>query len=272
MASYPAELYGLPITNTTPKAQTIRQDQWCPFINAKCHKKSGVCSVQHQTNTIAICPSRLRQNDLVFQNIANDYFKTQDNILIFSEVNSGDTRVGSFDYVMVKHKPLSSQIEDFVVVEFQTADTVSTGKLNLALKEFHAGNEVANKNYGFGINWANVWKRCFIQILNKGRILDHWGQKVYWVAQVPTYQYLIKAYGLEKAMKHGSEGSTVFMVYDLEPEASGYHLFHAQTESSNMVDLLMAFGSNPEIPSKDKFLTHLETTTKKQVHLNLALK
>ena len=57
------------------------------------------------------------------QNIAHRYFGGSHDLLLFKEVASGDSVLGKFDYVMVRHRPISDVIDDFVVIEFQTVDT-----------------------------------------------------------------------------------------------------------------------------------------------------
>ena len=52
---------------------------------------------------------------------------------------------------MVKHKPLSSEIEDFVAVELQTGQTTNTGGLVQALQDYLASHVVAGENYRFGL-------------------------------------------------------------------------------------------------------------------------
>ncbi len=188
---------------------------------------------------------------------------------MFREVYSGDSSLGSFDYVMVKHKPLSSEIVDFAIIEFQTVDTTNTGELNRALAEFMTGADLADRSYGFGLNWANVWKRCFIQILNKGRVIEHWGHKAFWVVQEPAYQYFLKAYGLATALEAGSAGTTTFMVYDLLREDSGFVLQKIRMESTTVTKLLEAFGTNPNMPSKEQFIERLGQQSRQNVSVKL---
>ena len=66
------------------------------------------------------------QDNTVFKDIAEHHFKTRNDLVVFSEI--GLSQTGTFDFVMVRHKPLSSEIEDFVVIEFQTGQTTGTGE------------------------------------------------------------------------------------------------------------------------------------------------
>jgi Restriction endonuclease NotI len=87
----------------------------------------GVCSVRYGNSIVALCPRRFLQDNIVFKNIADHYFKTRNDLVVFSEI--GLPHTGTFDYVMVKHKPFSSDIEDFIVIEFQTGQTTGTGQI-----------------------------------------------------------------------------------------------------------------------------------------------
>ena len=234
-----------------------------------CTKENRVCSVYYGEQPVAICPSRLLERNIVMRDIAGKHFKTEHDLLLFQEVYSGDRSVGSFDFVMVRHKPLSNRIEDFTIVEFQTVDTTNTGKLNQALEDFDQGDDITEKTYGFGLNWANVWKRCFIQILNKGRVLESWGQKAYWVAQEPAYQYFVEAFGLSTGMQEGTDGTTVFAVYDLVESSNGLTLTRTRVESTDIRSLLAAFSENPRIPSRDRFIKQLQRKSKENISLKL---
>ncbi|NVL89412.1 MAG: hypothetical protein HWN69_00255 [Desulfobacterales bacterium] len=275
MVKHPAEVFGYPIRARSAKAKAARKRYWCPFANEKCNKQSrlvkypmGVCSVQYGNQVIALSPRRFLQNNTVFKDIADHYFKTRDNLLLFSEVGLAGT--GNFDFVMVKHKPLSSDIEDFVIIEFQTGQTTSTGKLVQALKDCLGGKDIKGKSYAFGLNMADIWKRSFTQILNKGIVLEKWGHKIYWVVQEPVYQNLLDRYNLN-GMRYNKEHSTVFAIYDLRDKREKYELYRRRIESSTIDNLFKAFRNNPNIPSKDAFVAKLKTKLRAKMELELRL-
>jgi len=208
------------------------------------------------------------QDSTVFKDIADHYFHSRSDLLVFSEV--GLRGVGTFDYVMVKHKPLSSEIEDFILIEFQTGQTTGTGKLVKALQDFMRGKDVGGENYEFGLNLADIWKRSFTQILNKGIVLEHWGQKIYWVVQEPVYQDLLHRYNLN-AMTFNPKHRIVFAIYDLRRIDAKYGLFQTRIESSTTDALFAAFRNNPDIPSKDAFIEKLRQKLRARVELKLQL-
>jgi len=258
---YPAEVFGFPVTNRSAEAQVIRERFWCPFVDAVCHKKSRlidypmvVCSAQVGENTVAICPRRFLQDHMVFRDIALDYFGSTSDLLLFSEVRLKG--VGSFDYVLVRHKPMSSEIDDFVIVELQTDQTTSTGKLIDALNDFQSGKDVTGKNYGFGMNTYDTLKRSCIQILNKGVVMEQWEQRIYWVFQSPVFDNLSERYDPE--FSDGSDRTNVFVVYDLLPDANMYTLTLQRFVSASVDAMFQALRENPNIPGKDQFVKRLK--------------
>lgn len=275
MAKHPSEVFGNPIRSAQAQVKKARNKYWCPFADAKCNKQSrlirypmGVCSVRYGDNTIALCPRRFLQANTVFKDIADHYFKTRNDLVVFSEV--GLSQTGTFDFVMVKHRPFSSEIEDFIVIEFQTGQTTGTGQLVKGLKDFIKGEDIHGRSYGFGLNLADIWKRSFTQILNKGIVLENWGHKIFWVIQEPVYQDFLDRYNLG-GMAYDDKHTTVFVIYDLRQDPDKYDLFQTRIESSTVDDLFKAFRNNPNIPSKEKFVNKLNAKLKAKLALKLEL-
>jgi hypothetical protein len=214
MSKHPAEVFGYPIEVSTPGAKEIRAKHWCPFTDKVCNKKSrliaypmGVCSVKYNDDIIAICPRRLLQDQIVIGDIADQYFGNRNDLLLFPEVSLRG--LGSFDFVLVRHKPMSSDIEDFVLIEFQTDQTTSTGKLVEGLRHFVAGQAIVGRTYPFGMNTYDTLKRSYTQILNKGIVVESWGQRIYWVFQEYVYHNLSKRYNLDRSCIASCNGSRV---------------------------------------------------------------
>lgn len=266
----PIEILGIPPTNRDAINQSMSRGSTCPFSGASCIKKNRTCTVGNAAHgVVAICPNRFLQRNLVFQQVADEYFGSRHDLLLFGEVASGDSVLGKFDYVMARHLPISNTIDDFVIVEFQTVDTTNTGRLNNALELYWSGEDLTGRSFDFGLNWANVWKRCFIQILNKGRVLENWGNKAFWVVQEPTYRYLMDGFGLRPAMRSGTSGSTVFMVYDIASMPTGLSVQLSRIESTTIEQLLTAFGENERIPSKDVFVTNLANRARRRISISV---
>jgi hypothetical protein len=175
--SNPNEIFGYPVEKQTKLAKQNNKKYFCRFLNTKCDKQSrtipypmGVCSVNHSNTKPIICPHRFLENKLVFHDVAKNAFGSANNVLLFSEVKLNN--VGSFDFVLVKHKPISSSIDDFCIVEFQSDSTTGTGKLVNALEDFMKNIDELEHKYAFGLNTYNTIKLSYIQMLIKGQVLE----------------------------------------------------------------------------------------------------
>ncbi|NOY60494.1 MAG: hypothetical protein GXO75_16405 [Calditrichaeota bacterium] len=276
MHKYPSEIFGHYWKDKSEKALTDREKHLCPFHGTVCFKQSrlmdipfGVCTAHYDGYELALCPRRFLENSLVFRNIAEHHFKTLHNILVFSEV--GLKGIGNFDFVMIKHKPMSIEIEDFVVIEFQTGQTTSTGKLVDGFRDFMA-NGCLNKElfYAFGINSYDIWKRTFTQILNKGIILEKWKKKIYWVVQDQIFEYFRKKYRLN-TLHYDESHATIFALYDLKETKDSFSLYSTRILSSTIDDLFNAFRQNDDIPPVEQFIERLQTKIQKDLKLSLRL-
>ena len=147
LGNRPSEIFGYPTWNQSGEARDARRRHWCRFQDRTCNKKSrmidfpfGVCSATHGGGVRAICPHRFDESgsidgvSRVLEDIASHYFGDFDNTVIFSEVRLPS--VGNIDHVLVRHKPMRPEVDDFVSVEFQSDSTTSTGELVQAIRDF----------------------------------------------------------------------------------------------------------------------------------------
>ena len=275
MAKYPSEIFGYPHSNTSRKAKDVRAKHWCPFVDKVCYKQSrlidypfGVCSAHVNDDEVALCPRRFLDGHTVFTDIAQHHFKTVNDILVFSEIRLEN--IGSFDFVMLKHKPMSTEIEDFVAIEFQTGQTTGTGQLVRGLKDYLGGGGVVQKSYGFGLNLYDIWKRTFTQVLNKGVIMETWRKKIYWVVQEPVYKYFEGRYNLQR-LDFQPQHSTVFALYDLKLTKERFKLVASRNISASMDQLFAALRNNPNIPSVERFLEALKGKIEGEAQISLRL-
>ena len=255
---YPAEVFGFPVDNRSREAEKSRRQHRCPFVAATCNKQSrliaypmGVCSACVNGQAIAICPRRFLERQTVFRDIALDYYGSTTDLLLFSKVKLQG--VGSFDYVLVRHKPMSSEIDDFVIIEFQTDQTTGTGKLVDALQDFVDGKDVTASHYAFGLNTYDTLKRSYTQMLNKGVAIEYWGQRVYWVLQRHLFDNLAQRY--QPAFTPGSSNTNVFAIYDLvhDPDevhnlASDPRLARVLADMEDRLDRWMESTGDPLLP------------------------
>ncbi|MCL2039810.1 MAG: hypothetical protein FWG85_05205 [Bacteroidetes bacterium] len=174
MNTNPNEIFGI---STKRKINVNTHKYFCRFLNKQCDKQSrmltypmGICSVNHNVGKAIICPHRFLENDTVFTDVVKDAFGTTNNVILFSEVRLEN--VGSFDFVLVKHKPISSKIEDFCIVEFQSDSTTGTGKLVNAMQDYMNKQNIITNKYNFGLNTYNTIKLSYIQMLIKGQVME----------------------------------------------------------------------------------------------------
>lgn len=265
--SRPAEVFGYPLMNRSKTAENVRSRHQCPFQDRTCNKKSrlidfpfGVCSVEHRGEIKAICPRRFEERgetqgiSLVLENIAWHYFGTTDNTVVFPEVNLPN--VGVIDYVIIRHKPMSPDIDDFVSVEFQSDSTTSTGKLVQGLQDFVDGRDVIQETYGFGINTYDSIKRAITQLMNKGIVYESWNTKCYWVIQEYIYRNIVNRYSL-KSDGFKTEHASRFALYDLLPKDDRLILAPTRYVSTSVDEVYRAMRNNPSLPNKDRFVASL---------------
>lgn len=275
MPKYPSEIFGHFHSNHTPEAKKDRRNCWCPFANAACYKKSrlvqvpfGVCTAHFGAQEIALCPRRFLEHLTVFSDIAEHHFKTVHDVIVFAEVGLKD--IGNFDFVMVKHKPLSTEIEDFVLIEFQTGQTTSTGALVKGFSDYLAGRDVSVNDYAFGLNYYDIWKRTFTQVLNKGIIVEKWRKKIFWVVQEPVFAYFENRYRMGSLEYHDGL-ATVFSIYDLKPSSNALKLLPTRRVSASIDELFARFRDNPDVPPVESFIKTLKNRFEVQAQVFLRL-
>lgn len=266
-ATFPAEVFGYAIWDHSAEAQQARMRHWCPFVDEPCNKQSrlidmpfGVCSVHHHEQISAICPRRFEEPGTiagvsrVLEEIARHYFGDLSNVIHFAEVRL--PRVGSIDFVLVKHKPLLPEVDDFVMVEFQTDSTTSTGHLVRGFQDCLAGADVERGHYPSGMNTYDSIKRAITQLLNKGIVYEAWEVKVYWVIQEYIYGNLVQRYGFKHDRYDAAQASR-FALYDLRRSGNRIALCSTRMISTSVDEIYRAMRANPNMPAKDDFIERL---------------
>ena len=277
-SNQPAEIFGYPIWNQTDAAKASRQRHWCPFQNAKCTKISrlvdfpfGVCSAKHGGEIYAICPHRFDENGSVegtskaLEDVALDYFGDLNNIMIFPEVRLPS--VGNIDYVILRHKPLKPEVEDFVSVEFQSNSTTDTGALVEGMRDFLAGRNLRGRSYQFGMNTYDSIKRTVTQLMNKGVVYESWNAKCYWVIQEYFYNNLVQRYGF-KSEGFSCADSARFALYNLVRRKGRLKLTFKRHIYTSVDEVYQAIKNNPAMPNKDDFVKRLNARLRIRLQVN----
>ena len=271
-----SEVFGCQINEKT-KPNIVdkikRYDYKYPFTNKKCNKQSrlisypmGVCSVYQNNEPIIVCPQRFIQQKTIFEDVAKEFLGGIDNVLYFSEV--GLKGIGSFDYVLVKHKPLSSEIDDFVIIEVQSDSTTGTGKLVKNLEEIMDKQKTASKSYAFGMNTYNTIKLAFIQMLNKGLVAERWDKNIVWVMQDFVFQNMLDRFELNRNHFSKKKRSHFFIYALREQKQKSFDLILNSKASFTNSELMKAFSSDRNIPDIDDFIERLEQKVKIELKIN----
>ncbi len=275
----PAEIFGYLIGNTSVETQDARQRQWCPFINKPCDKKSGlidyplgVCSVEHQGEFDAICSHRFEAQGAiqgipqVLEDIGLHYFGDLDNIVPLSRIKLPN--VGTINYILIRYKPKKAEIDDFVMVEFQTDSVSEIKQMVKARGDFAAGLDIQERNYSFSMSTCDTVKRLMTQLLNKGILYEAWNIKGYWVIQEYVYATLVEQYGFKKSGYFPEQASRL-VLYNLALLNEGLTLIPSRYISTNVDAIYQTMRNNPSLPSKDEFVQILNIKLRAELIRNL---
>ncbi|MBE7469116.1 MAG: hypothetical protein HS114_08255 [Anaerolineales bacterium] len=277
----PAEIFGYPIRNRSDEARLVRERHWCPFVDKICNKKSrlidyplGVCSVEHRGAINAICPRRFEEPGniegipRILEDIALHYFGNLNNVIPFPEVKLPN--IGTIDYVLIRHKPMKAEVDDFVPIEFQTDSTTGTGQVVQGIRDFVTGKDVeAQQSYPFGMNTYDTIKRSMTQLLNKGIVYEAWDIKCYWVIQEYIYANLAKRYGFKES-GYSAEHASHFALYNLVPKDDRLTLTPTRFISMTVDEVFQAMRNNPGLPNKDKFVQTLNAKLRVRLSVNFS--
>ena len=186
----------------------------------------------------------------ILEDVALHYFGGFNNTIAFPEVRLPN--VGSIDYVLVRHKPMKPEVEDFVSVEFQSDSTTSTGELIEGILDFFQGRDVQEQTYKFGMNTYDSIKRAITQLMNKGIVYETWDTKCYWVVQEYIYANLVNRYGF-KTDGFSSRHASRFALYDSVRQDNRLALIPTRFISSTVDEGYQAMRNNPGLPNKGQF-------------------
>lgn len=271
-----AEIFGRPIEHYIDNPKLMQEIEARGFISPftqKKHKKQtrllkipmGVDSVYWKGEPVIINPNRFLQDEIIFADVAKKIWGSDENVISLSEVRLKN--IGSFDFVLVKHKKLSYEIEDFILVEIQSDSTTSTGGLVKNLKDLYEAKSLAS-SYAFGMNTYNTIKLSFIQMLVKGMVAEKWQRHICWIMQDFIFSNMLRRFDI--ISNDFDKGKyTHYFIYDMVRKnvQDLFHLQLNQVRSYNLLELKRAFDSDRSLPEIDYFVKIL----KKRVIQQLAI-
>jgi hypothetical protein len=218
------EVFGFPIDNETERAKRYRSNKLCPYNNiiSNCTKNSiefplGVCSLNHRSKQVIICPIRFREDWTIISDAASFIFDKKSAWTHVGEVRLKDKHgksAGNIDYVLVSFDD-KGRVLDFGSLEVQAVYISGnlTGPFSAYLDE-----------PSLEFSWTQAFKypkpdylsssrkRLIPQIIAKGSILNQWNKKQVVALQTSFYDTLPQLPEYDK-----TESDFAFFIYDLLP-------------------------------------------------------
>lgn len=222
IGKFPVEFYGHVYSNRRDAVRGM-EDDYCPFLGSTCKKRRksrgesiGTCTVgfrgrgQAEYRPHCICPHRF-ETDRVLSHIEHllvdegEYFATPEVPLLGA----------SIDYIVGKQSP-DGAVLDFAGVEIQALDT--TGSVwDYRESYFDDVQRMADVDQTYGINWAmSLTKTMMQQAYKKGRVFRDWGEKLVFLLQDVSIEYLRDNYDASGLRRARSEDPVHFLTYSLD--------------------------------------------------------
>lgn len=223
-----AEVFGFPISNQSERAVRYRRNKLCPYNNivSNCTKNSiefplGVCSLNHKSNSVIVCPIRFREDWKIVSDAASFIFKDKMAWTHIGEVRLIDRfgkSAGNIDYVLVAYDG-KGRVIDFGSLEVQAV--YITGNLS---GPFSAYLEDPSPDFSWSHSLkypkpdflSSSRKRLVPQIIAKGSILNQWNKKQAVALQTVFFDTLPQLPEVPII-----ESDFAFFLYDLVPIRNG---------------------------------------------------
>ena len=282
------EVLGFPTDNHSDEAVRHRKQQLCPFSDylTECNKTNagqviGTCSNQHRGVEYIVCPHRMEENNLIFEDAATQALDGKGEYDLLKEVRlqyEDGGSVGDIDFVLVRTE--DGKIQDFTSLEVQSVYTSgnSSRPVNHFLEnpkergyfDWRAEVEEINKDESQG-NTSYVipdWKsshrkRLVPQVLQKGRILSNWG-----VSQViATQTALFNDMGKELEEVEATDSTLIWLLYDivLDEEKNVYNLARERVIHTTFDEFQNTFSEEKEPESRAHFEEKLRSDLGKKL-------
>ena len=267
----PAEIFCYPPESKTSEAIEAWKSHYCIYQNKRCDKKSehvlmaesnipfGCCSVHHkgkhmhQSRPHIICPKRLEERGLVF----NDAARTLQNPRDFYTIREINVRgLGRVDFFLVNYDENSDRITDFCAFELMTVSTTNTGGIIRGLLD-HIKNRGIKRKYKYGINYRQVLGRMESQFFVKGKSIADMGKHIIWAVQDVLYDYLVGEYKLSIKQGFNPKNPIGMIVYTLDDSLDGTYVLRRSSEFWGTIDDWKGLLVLKEMPDLDALTKQL---------------
>jgi len=274
-----AEIFGYPIEHYGFNSNLMKEIKKNGFISPFTKKKNkkqtrllkipmGVDSVYWNNVPVIIDPDRFLQDETIFKDVAKRFWGSDENVIKLPEVKL--KYIGSFDFVLVKHKKLSHEIEDFIILEIQSDSTTGTGALVKNLNDLYTkGFNNLESSYSFGMNTYNTIKLSFIQMLIKGMVAEKWDKNVCWVIQDFIFNNMLNRFDISNN-NFDTKKHIHYFIYNMlrKNEKDIFHLSLDRICSYDILELKKAFDSDRTLPEIDYFVSILKRRITQQFPKN----
>lgn len=264
----PVEFYGTPSASKA-NWRRILTEQQCPFLGRKCIKQRksdpsqtiGACIIQHQDTPLVICPKRFLQGNQIFLDCIPLLNARGAQFYIVPEVAMPG---GSIDYFVLARK--GGRIVDFVGVEIQSLDTVSSGGIWGARVDLF--DRRLGDTYSYGINWKMSAKTILIQLHHKAESFELLGKKFVLILQREFSDYIGRAFQAAHFRPANDADAVHFHSYDCVELNGTYRLVLAERRSTNVtgVERLLKLGTGAQI-LHDEVIRRIEAKMPNAVRL-----
>ena len=268
IGKYPIEIFGHTYHDVSEACREDRKNQFCPYLGRECtkprksepHIKVGICSLGYKGSfldhyePVIVCPFRFLE-ETVFSSIREKFFPEWEHFKWVKEVNMGVS--GNVDYVALKTDAAGQNPSDFFCVEFQANGT--TGSPYPYVKDL-LQNGAYQKNYTYGLNWANEFLKTMMQqVYKKGQVTNSWGKKIVFVIQDVALEYLESEVDTSE-LRQSMDDVIHFMTYKLDWDEvqQRFTLSVSRWASTDLngINRILA-GANPDLYlSKEDFLAN----------------
>ena len=276
------EVLGFPTDNHSDDAFKHREEKLCRFSDylTECNKTNagqviGTCSNQHRGDEYIVCPHRMEEDNLLFEDAATEALGEGAVYEVLKEVRlqyEDGGSVGDIDFILVDVE--QGKVQDFASLEVQTVYTSgnSSRPVNHFLEnprereyfDWRAKGEEINRDDSQG-NTSYVspdWKsshrkRLVPQVIQKGRILNEWG-----ITQVvATQDALFNDLGKEFQEVEPEQADLLWLLYDIEldEEQNLYNLTLKKVIYSTFKDFQDTFSEEKEPETKGDFEERLKS-------------
>jgi len=207
--------------------------------------KIGTCTVRFQGQEVILCPTRLLEDKLIFQDCVSLLKKPEpdDQVFLVPEVKIPG---GHVDYFLVSVK--GEEIKDFLGIELQTMDTIGTvwparqmflSKQGISIKE----EELQSKKT-FAINWKMTMKTILLQMHHKSGTFESLGKHYVLVLQQTLIDHIKKEFNYDGLKQSDSQNYIHIHSYDLSEKENHFKLFLRSKESTNSAGIAKCLDMN----------------------------